>query len=139
MDKFFHINETEELTKATISIELMLGLRRPVADQGWHILLISILVTGILLISILVTLFVLVYWKYFLRSTLATGRNGQRVQPSSSCTVGAAAWEERQLQDNQRTGRSSPFFAVHNVYIVQYVFLPTEQSETYFKIFIGPR
>ena len=25
---------------------------------------------------------------------------------------------------------------VHNVYIVQYVFLPTEQSETYFKNFI---
>ena len=25
---------------------------------------------------------------------------------------------------------------MHNVYIVQYVFLPTEQSETYFKIFI---
>ena len=28
------------------------------------------------------------------------------------------------------------FLPVHNVYIVQYVFLPTEQSETYFKICI---
>ena len=27
-------------------------------------------------------------------------------------------------------------FPMHNVYIVQYVFLPTEQSETYFKNFI---
>ena len=28
------------------------------------------------------------------------------------------------------------FSPLHNVYIVQYVFLPTEQSETYFKNFI---
>ena len=31
---------------------------------------------------------------------------------------------------------NSGLFPLHNVYIVQYVFLPTEQSETYFKNFI---
>ena len=35
-------------------------------------------------------------------------------------------------------GNLQPFASasLHNVYIVQYVFLPTEQSETYFKNFI---
>ena len=31
---------------------------------------------------------------------------------------------------------TTAFVALHNVLFVQYVFLPTEQSETYFKIFI---
>ena len=30
----------------------------------------------------------------------------------------------------------SHLVTLHNVYIVQYVFLPTEPSETYFKIFV---